>query len=46
VVEVASPGTAVYDRLSKARAYARAEVEEYWIVDPQAYSYELLSPTI
>ena len=41
VVEVASPGTAVYDRLSKACAYARAEVEEYWIVDPQACSIEV-----
>jgi len=41
VVEVASPGTTVYDRLSKARAYARAEVEEYWIVDPEVCSIEV-----
>jgi Uma2 family endonuclease len=41
VVEVALPGTAVYDRLSKAYAYARAEVAEYWIVDLEACAIEV-----
>jgi len=40
-IEVASPGTAVYDRLSKAYAYARTGVAEYWIVDPNACSVEV-----
>jgi Uma2 family endonuclease len=42
VVEVASPGTAVYDRLNKFEAYARAGVEEYWLVDPEVRSIEVL----
>jgi Uma2 family endonuclease len=33
-IEVASPGTAHYDRHKKYAAYARAGVKEYWIVDP------------
>lgn len=41
VAEVASPGTVVYDRWNKVHAYARAEVEEDWIVDPQACSIEV-----
>jgi Uma2 family endonuclease len=42
VVEVASPGTAGYDRREKQDAYARAGVREYWIADPNAHSVELL----
>ena len=42
VVEVASPGTAPYDRLTKYDAYARAGVPEYWIVRPDAQSVEVL----
>lgn len=34
VIEVASPATARYDRVEKYVAYARAGVQEYWIVDP------------
>src|SRR5262249_8532771 len=33
VIEITSPGTAAYDRLSKHEAYAQAGVEEYWMVD-------------
>jgi Uma2 family endonuclease len=33
VVEVASPGTAAFDRLTKYDTYARAGVSEYWIVN-------------
>ena len=42
VVEVASPGTAPYDRLTKYDAYARAGVPEYWIVRLDAQTVEVL----
>lgn len=41
MIEIASPGTAAYDRLSKFQAYARAGVEEYWIVNPERRSIEV-----
>lgn len=41
-IEVASPGTAIYDRLSKYEAYEQANVPEYWIVHPQEKTIELL----
>ena len=41
-VEVASPGTATYDRNHKYQAYAAAGVPEYWIVDPEARTVEIL----
>lgn len=41
VIEIASPGTAAYDRLSKFQAYARAGVEEYWIVNPERRTIEV-----
>jgi Uma2 family endonuclease len=42
VVEVASPGTATYDRHAKQIAYAQAGVPEYWIADPSARTVEVL----
>ena len=42
VVEVASPGTATYDRDTKKHAYARAGVPEYWIVDTASRTVEVL----
>ncbi len=42
VVEVLSPSTAGIDRLRKHRAYERAGVREYWIVDPQSLSVEVV----
>jgi len=42
VVEVASPGTAIYDRHNKLDAYVRAGVPEYWIVDTDARAVEVL----
>ena len=42
VVEIASPSTAVIDRLSKYDAYARAGIAEYWIVKPTRRTVEVL----
>jgi Uma2 family endonuclease len=42
VVEVASPGTAMMDRLNKYDAYAGAGVPEYWIAKPETRSVEIL----
>ncbi len=43
VVEVISPGSDGYDRREKQNAYARAEVPEYWLVDPAAHTVEVLT---
>jgi Uma2 family endonuclease len=42
LVEIASPGTATYDRSKKLDAYERAGVPEYWIADPAARTVEVL----
>ena len=42
VIEVASPSTAHHDLSEKLYTYARAEVPEYWIVNPDAQTVELL----
>ena len=42
VVEVASPGTATYDRLTKYELYARSGVPEYWIVKTNVRTVEVL----
>jgi Uma2 family endonuclease len=42
LVEVGSPGTAAYDRLSKSDAYAQAGVSEYWIANPERRTVEVL----
>ncbi len=42
VVEVPSPSTAAYDRLTKYEEYARAGIAEYWIVKPTTYTVEVL----
>lgn len=43
VIEVASPGTRKYDWHEKYRAYARAGVPEYWIVNPRLRTIEVLT---
>lgn len=42
VVEVASPGTATFDRHEKNIAYSQAGIPEYWIVDPATHTVEVL----
>lgn len=42
VVEVASPRTARHDLDEKLHAYARARVAEYWVVNPDAQTIEVL----
>ncbi len=42
VIEVLSPGTALYDRSEKQNAYAHAGVTEYWLADPEARAIEVL----
>lgn len=44
VVQVLSPGTAIYDRQLKRRRYQQAGVPEYWIVDPDARLIERWRP--
>ncbi len=41
-VEIASPGTAAYDRLTKYEKYAQAGITEYWIVKPTRRTVEVL----
>lgn len=42
VVEVASASTAIFDRLTKYEAYARAGIAEYWIVKPASRTIEVM----
>ena len=37
VIEIASDSTRRIDRLTKLNLYQRAEVKEYWIVDPDTH---------
>lgn len=41
-VEIVSPSSETHDRHKKIDAYARAGVPEYWIVDPDARTVEVL----
>lgn len=41
-IEVASPSTALYDRLAKYDRYAEAGVQEYWIVNTETKTVQVL----
>ncbi|PKB78369.1 MAG: hypothetical protein BZY88_18905 [SAR202 cluster bacterium Io17-Chloro-G9] len=43
VVEILSPGTATYDRGYKQGLYSRHGVREYWLIDPDANTVEVLA---
>lgn len=43
IVEILSPATAQRDRTYKRTLYARSGVKEYWIVDPDAQTIEVLA---
>ena len=43
VVEILSPGTMRYDLKAKLEAYERAQVSEYWIVNPGECTVEVLA---
>jgi Uma2 family endonuclease len=43
-IEILSPSTARHDRLVKRRFYARMQIPEYWIVDPDTRLVERCLP--
>ena len=43
LVEVLSPSNSRHDLVTKRALYARARVQEYWIVSPEAMSIEILT---
>jgi Uma2 family endonuclease len=43
-VEVVSPGSAQYDRVTKRRLYQRVGVATYWVVDPDSRLVEVWRP--
>ena len=43
VIEVLSPSNRGHDLLTKRALYARAGVREYWLVDPDARTVEILT---
>lgn len=46
VVEVLSPSSRRYDRVTKRRLYARSGVPEYWVVDVEARSVDRLTQPV
>ena len=42
-IEVLSPSNRGHDALTKRSLYARAGVREYWMLDPEARTFEILS---
>jgi Uma2 family endonuclease len=43
LIEVLSPSNRGHDLLTKRALYARAGVREYWLVDPDARTVEIVS---
>jgi Uma2 family endonuclease len=46
VIEILSPGTAVYDRGSKRKIYARTGVQELWLVDPDKMQIQIFDLSV
>lgn len=44
LIEVLSPSNRAHDTVRKRALYARAGVREYWIVDPEHQSVEVIGP--
>jgi Uma2 family endonuclease len=44
VIEILSPSTARYDRITKRRRFQRSGIPEYWIVDLDARAIERWRP--
>lgn len=44
LIEVLSPSNRAHDTVRKRALYARGGVREYWIVDPEAASIEIIGP--
>jgi Uma2 family endonuclease len=42
LIEVQGPSSAEHDRVTKRRLYARGGVTEYWLVDPETRTIEVL----
>lgn len=40
IIEILSPSNSRHDRITKLKAYRKAGVQEYWIVDPENHSVE------
>lgn len=45
VVEILSPGRAIYDQVSKFEKYVMNSVGEYWMIDPTAGNVEIYALT-
>ena len=45
VIEVISPGSAIYDRNTKADTYAALDIKELWLVDETAKTVEIRQQT-
>ncbi|HLO04082.1 MAG TPA: Uma2 family endonuclease [Symbiobacteriaceae bacterium] len=43
VIEILSPSNATHDQVTKRQLYSQFGVREYWLVDPEAQSVEVLT---
>ena len=44
-VEVLSPSSARHDRITKRRFFQENGVPQYWVIDPEAQTFEIWTPT-
>lgn len=42
VIEILSPSTQAHDRVRKLRLYAKSGVGEYWLIQPESHTLEVL----